>query len=146
MRILDREDCLEKMYKVIGAALDLYNELGYGYSEPIYQECLSIICTEKNIPWEREKPLKMFFHGHELKKAYIADFVCYDDIIVELKAVSELTNEHRGQLFNYLRITDSYSGILINFGNPNKLISERYLYDALWGEYRYVTAKQRDFC
>ena len=105
MKILDREDCLEKMYKIIGAAMDLYNELGYGYSEPIYQECLSIICTEKNIPWEREKPLKMFFHGHELKKAYIADFVCYDDIIVELKAVSELTNEHRGQLFNYLRIT-----------------------------------------
>ena len=146
MKVLDRKDCLEKMYKIIGAAMDLYNELGSGYSEPIYQECLSIICTENNIPWEREKPLKMFFHGYELKKVYLADFVCYDDIIVELKAVSELTNEHRGQLFNYLRITDSYSGILINFGNPNKLISERYLYDALWEEYRYVTAKQHDFC
>ena len=146
MKVLERQDILAKMYKIIGAAMDLYNELGYGYSEPIYQECLSIICTEKGIPWEREKPMKMSFHGQELKKKYVADFVCYDDIIVELKAVSELTNEHRAQLFNYLRITDTFAGILINFGNPDKLISERYLYDTLWGEYRYITAKQNDFC
>lgn len=142
MKLLDRTDCLAKMYKVIGAAMDLYNELGFGYSEPIYQECLSIVCTELGIPWEREKLLSMYFHGQELKKKYIADFVCFGNIIVELKAVSELTNEHRGQLFNYLRITDSYAGILINFGNPTRLISERYIYDSHYGEYRYVTAQK----
>ena len=146
MTVLEKPDVLAKMYKIIGAAMDLYNELGYGYSEPIYQKCLSIICSEKGIPWEREKLLNMSFHGRELNKKYVADFVCYGDIIVELKAVSELSNEHRAQLFNYLRITDSYAGILINFGNPDKLVSERYLYDTIWGEYRYVTAKHNNFC
>ena len=124
-----KTDYLNKMYQVIGAAMEVYNELGYGLAEPIYQECLSIACTEKGIPWEREKPLKMFYRGQELKKKYIADFVCYGDLIVEVKAVSELNNEHRGQLFNYLRITDAYAGVLINFGHPKRLFSERYLYD-----------------
>ena len=117
-----RIDYLNKMYQIIGAAMEVYNELGFGMSEPIYQECLSIVCSEKSIPWEREKPLKMSFHGQELQKKYIADFVCYGDLIVELKAVSEINNEHRGQLFNYLRITDAHAGLLINFGNPKRLI------------------------
>lgn len=126
MHSIDRQNCLGEMYQIIGAAMDVYNELGYGLSEPIYQECLSIVCTERNIPWEREKLLKMYFHGQELKKKYMADFVCFENMIVELKAVSELTNDHRGQLFNYLRITGSSAGILINFGHPKMLICERY--------------------
>ena len=97
----------ERMYNIIGAAMSLYNEIGSGYSEPIYQECLSVLCTERDIPWEREKLLKMYFHGIELEKTYKADFVCYDDIIVELKAVNELLSEHRAQLFNYMRITNN---------------------------------------
>ena len=60
----------QQMYNVIGAAMAVYNEIGYGFSELIYQECLSIVCTEKGIPWEREKPLKMMFHGIELEKLY----------------------------------------------------------------------------
>jgi GxxExxY protein len=117
------------MYNIIGAAMSLYNELGSGYSESIYQECLSVICTEKNIPWEREKLLKMYFHGVELEKTYKADFVCYDDIIIELKAVSELLGEHRAQLFNYMRITDTRFGILINFGEPQRLHAEKYIFN-----------------
>ena len=138
MQNTNRGDCLDNMYKIIGAAMDVYNELGFGLSEPIYQECLSIVCSEKGIPWEREKVLKLYFHGQELKKKYIADFVCFGNMIVEIKAVSELNNEHRGQLFNYLRITDSYAGVLINFGNPQKLISERYIFDSLSGKYEYI--------
>ena len=139
MKLVENErDYTNKMYQIIGAAMDVYNELGHGMSEPIYQECLSIVCSEKGIPWEREKPLKMSFHGQELQKKYIADFVCYGDLIVELKAVSEISNEHRGQLFNYLRITGAYAGLLINFGNPKRLISERYIYDFIKGEYEYV--------
>ncbi len=141
----ERKECLNKMYQIIGAAMEVYNELGYGLSEPIYQECLSIVCSEKGIPWQREKQLPMFFHGQELKKKYIADFVCYDDLIVELKAVSEITNDHRGQLFNYLRITDAYAGLLINFGNPQRLISERYIYDFIKGSYEYVRNNKEDF-
>ena len=135
---MDKKGILDKMYRIIGAAMDLYNELGYGYSEPIYQECLSIICTEKGIPWEREKKLKMSFHGKLLNKEYIADFVCFGDIIVELKAVSELTKEHRAQLFNYMRITGTDAGVLINYGNPDRLIAERYIYDEDKGCYQYV--------
>ena len=128
----------EKMYRIVGAAMQLYNELGYGLSEPIYQECLSIVCTENNIPWEREKPLVMHFHDIPLKKKYVADFVCYGNVIVELKAVSQLTNDHRAQLFNYLRITNSPAGILVNFGNPNRLIAERYIYDNGTDSYTFI--------
>ncbi len=119
----------DRMYEIIGAAMSLYNELGSGYSEPIYQECLSVICSERGIPWEREKMLKMYFHGVELEKTYKADFVCYDDIIVELKAVSEILSEHRAQLFNYMRITNSKFGILINFGESQKLHAEKYMFN-----------------
>ena len=84
MTVLEKPDVLAKMYKIIGAAMDLYNELGYGYSEPIYQECLSIICSEKGIPWEREKLLNMLFHGRELNKKYVADFVCYGDSVIQI--------------------------------------------------------------
>lgn len=128
----------ERMYNIIGAAMALYNEIGYGFSEPIYQECFSIICTEKDIPWEREKVLKMFFHGVELEKTYKADFVCYDDIIVELKAVSELIGEHRAQLFNYMKITNSHFGILINFGEPQRLHAEKYMYNDLTNKFDLI--------
>ena len=119
----------DRMYQIIGAAMSLYNELGSGYSEPIYQECLSILCSEKDIPWEREKSLKMYYHGVELEKTYKADFVCFEDIIVELKAVSELLSEHRAQLFNYMRITNTRFGILINFGEAQRLHAEKYMFN-----------------
>ena len=128
----------ERMYKIIGAAMSLYNELGSGYSEPIYQECLSVICSEKGIPWEREKLLKMYFHGVELEKTYKADFVCFDDIIVELKAVSELLGEHRAQLFNYMRITNTRFGILINFGESQRLHAEKYMFNELTNKFELV--------
>ena len=127
--VMDLQLYKDRMYEIIGAAMSLYNELGSGYSEPIYQECLSLICSERGIPWEREKMLKMYFHGVELEKTYKADFVCYDDIIVELKAVSEILSEHRAQLFNYMRITNSKFGILINFGEPQKLHAEKYMFN-----------------
>ena len=139
MQVINKSECLKRMYGIIGAAMAVYNELGYGFSEPIYQECLSIVCTEKGIPWEREKVLKMYFHNQPLEKEYKADFVCYGDIVVELKAVSEINNEHRAQLLNYLRITDSYAGILINFGNPNMLVTERYVFNEELSKYEYVS-------
>ena len=132
---------MKKMYQVVGAAMVVYNELGNGLSEQIYQECLSIVCSEKGIPWEREKLLKMYFHGQELKKFYKADFVCFDNLIVELKAVSELSNDHRGQLLNYLRIIQSDAGLLINFGHPSMLISERYIFDPSKNQYEYIRYK-----
>ena len=128
----------DHMYQIIGAAMSVYNELGSGFSEPIYQECLSVICNEKDIPWEREKPLKMTFHGVELEKMYKADFVCYDDIIVELKAMSEILSEHRAQLFNYMRITNTKFGILINFGEKDRLHAEKYMYNDLFNNFELL--------
>ena len=103
--MFDRELYKQRMYNIVGAAMTLYNELHSGFAEPIYQECLSIVCTEMGIPWECEKRIAMNFHGMRLKKEYVADFVCYGDIIVELKAVSEILNEHRAQVFNYVRMS-----------------------------------------
>ena len=128
----------ERMYNIIGAAMSLYNEIGSGYSEPIYLECLSVLCSERNIPWEREKLLKMYFHGIELEKTYKADFVCYDDIIVELKAVTELLSEHRAQLFNYMRITNTKFGILINFGESQRLHAEKYMFNELTNKFELI--------
>lgn len=133
-----QDEYRQKMYQIAGIGMKLYNELGNGYSEAIYQECLSILCDENDIKWEREKPLKMYFHDQELKKEYIADFVCYDEIIIELKAVSEIKGEHRAQLFNYLRITGLHAGILMNFGEDERLHTEKYLYNPSTNKYDLV--------
>ena len=138
MKSLNGKALFEQMYNIVGAAMGLYNELGNGYSETIYQECLSIVCTERALHWEREKLLKMHFHGQTLEKHYIADFVCYDDIIVELKAVTDICSEHRAQLLNYLRIAEAPAGMLINFGHPKMLVSEKYLLDPVTQQYYFV--------
>ena len=133
-----KQDYLRKMYKISGLAMKLYNELKYGFSEPIYQECLAILFSENNIPWEREKELTMMFHGQQLEKTYKADFVCYGNIVLELKAISEIGGEHRSQLFNYLRITGIEAGMLINFGEAKGVHTERYIFDEDEDRYELV--------
>ena len=110
-----------EVYNIIGACMEVYNLLQCGLSEAIYQEALEIELTLRNIPFAREVPLKVYYKGYKLRKAYIADFVCYDNIIVELKAVDALANEHTAQILNYLHITRFPLGVLVNFGDKNKL-------------------------
>lgn len=114
------------IYEVIGTAMEVHNTLGRGLAEPIYQEALSKEMNRRGIHAEREKELRMFYKGELLEKIYYADFF-YKGIIIELKAVEEITSEHRAQLFNYMRITKSEKGVLINFGERS-LRAERYLY------------------
>ena len=114
------------IYEVIGTAMEVHNTLGRGLAEPIYQEALSKEMNRRGIRAEREKELRMFYKGELLDKIYYADFF-YKGIIIELKAVEEITSEHRAQLFNYMRITKSEKGVLINFGERS-LRAERYLY------------------
>lgn len=114
------------IYEVVGAAMEVHNALGRGLAEPIYQEALSKEMNRRGIRAEREKELRMFYKGELLDKIYYADFF-YKGIIIELKAVEEITSEHRAQLFNYMRITKSEKGVLINFGERS-LRAERYLY------------------
>lgn len=115
----------EESYKIIGAALKVYNTLGHGFLESVYHEALQIEFDQANIPYENEKDIKICYQGVELKQTYRADFVCHNKIIIELKAVSKLEDSHRSQIFNYLKATNHKLGILINFGNPDKLEWER---------------------
>ena len=112
-------------YRIVGAAMKVYNMLGPGFLEAVYQEALEIELRHQGISYEREKELKIYYDGIELKQTYRADFVCYDRIIVELKAVSCLEDSHRSQVYNYLKATELKLGILINFGNSEGLEWER---------------------
>ena len=115
----------DESYKIIGAAFDVYNKLGHGFLEAVYQEAFEIELQKKGIPYEREKDIKIFYDGQELKQTYRADFVCYDKIIVELKAVSELDEAHHAQVYNYLHATNMKLGILLNFGSSEGLEKDR---------------------
>ncbi len=115
----------QESYEIIGAAFAVYNELGHGFLEAVYQECLELEFVKRGIPYEREKELKIIYNGQELKQTYKADFVCYDKIIVELKAVSELNDSHHAQVYNYLHATNMKLGILLNFGNTEELEKDR---------------------
>ena len=115
----------EESYKIVGAAFNVYNILGSGFLEAVYQEALEIEFQRQGIPFTREKELKIHYNGIELKQTYKADFICCDKIIVELKAVNTLEDIHRTQVFNYLHATGYKLGLLLNFGCPNELEMER---------------------
>ena len=102
--------------RILKAAYMVHNELGCGFLEKVYQEALAIQMTEMNIPFEREKHLKIFYHGKCLQCDYIADFVVDDKVILELKAVTEMDNVFKAQTINYLKITGYKVGFLMNFG------------------------------
>ncbi len=99
--------------------MEVHSELGGGMLEPIYQEALAIELANKQVSFKREEALRVYYKGVELNKRYKADFVCYDEIIIELKAVSELTDEHMAQVINYLKITGKKLALLVNFGNES---------------------------
>jgi GxxExxY protein len=109
----------EESYRIIGAAMEVHKELGQGFTEPVYQEALEIEFTLQNIPYYRQKNLNIFYKQQKLTKHYLADFVCFDNIIVELKALSELTGDHEAQVLNYLKASKLKLGLLINFGTKS---------------------------
>ena len=116
----------EIIYSIIGAAMEVHRVLGGGLLEPIYNEALFLELQDRGIKCEREKQVQCFYKSHQLEKYYQMDLVV-EDVIVELKSVSELIAAHRQQLFNYLRLTRMPMGLLINFGQPS-LQGERYAY------------------
>ena len=105
--------------KIINACINVHNELGNGFLEPVYQEALAIEFSLQGIPFEREKKLEIEYKGYKLNKEYYADFLCFDKIIVELKAVSSLVNAHKAQVINYLCATGKEVGLLINFSGAS---------------------------
>jgi GxxExxY protein len=115
----------EESYAIIGACFKVYNEKGCGFLEPVYQECLGIEFEYQQIPAIAKPLLALSYRGRILKQTYEPDYVCFEKIIVELKAVSGLTDEHRAQLLNYLHTTGFELGLVVNFGHYSKLEYER---------------------
>src|SRR4051812_24211373 len=112
-------------YEIVGACFAVYKEKGCGFLEAVYQECLEIELTAREVPYVAQAVLPLSYRGQPLRQTYQPDFVCYNCIIVELKAVTVLTPEHRAQLVNYLKATQMELGLLINFGHYPKLEYER---------------------
>lgn len=118
----------EESYKITGALFEVHKELGCGFLEKVYQEALAMEFALRGIPYEREKRFTIKYKGMPTNQVYVADFVCYGDIIVELKAVDAITSAHRSQVINYLKATGIKLGILANFGEmymtPIRLLNE----------------------
>ena len=112
-------------YRIRGALFEVYKEKGCGFLEDVYQECLEIEFEMQRIPFNAQYPLKLAYKSRPLKKKYIPDFVCFGKIIIEIKAVKELTDEHRAQIHNYLRTTGYKLGLLVNFGHHRQIQIER---------------------
>lgn len=115
----------EESYKIAGACFEVYREKGCGFLESVYQECLEIEFRLQSIPFKAQSPLSLEYKHCPLRALFIPDFVCYDRIVVELKAVAELADEHRAQVQNYLKATQFNLGLLVNMGHYPKLQIER---------------------
>ena len=110
-----------EVYTIVGAAFEVYNVLGPGFLEAVYQDALSIEFAERGIPFLAQAQLQIVYKGHALTKGYLPDFVCNNSIVVELKAIDQLTTIDHAQLLNYLKAAKLTTGVLINFGSPHRL-------------------------
>jgi GxxExxY protein len=107
----------EEGYKIVGACFEVYNEKGCGFLEPVYHDAFEIELGLRSIPFLHEPRLELFYKGRPLRHSYSSDFTCWDKIVVELKAVEKLTDEHVAQVLNYLHATGYELGLLVNFGH-----------------------------
>jgi GxxExxY protein len=106
-----------RTYAIIGAAMEVHRQLGCGFLEPVYQEALAIEFTNRDIPFVREVKLPLAYKGRALETKYCADFICFDSVVVELKALVRMSGPEEAQVINYLKATGHEVGILMNFGN-----------------------------
>jgi len=112
-------------FEIMGACFGVYKEKGSGFVESVYQECLEMELGDRQIPFKAQVELALTYKGRPLKSKFKPDFICYDKIVLEIKAVSGLTDEHRAQVHNYLRATGLKLGLLVNFGHYPKVEYER---------------------
>ena len=115
----------EESYRIVGVCFEVYKEMGCGFLEAVYQECLEMEFLTQEIPFKPQAELFLSYKGRPLRQKYVPDFICFDKIIVEIKAVSELADLHRAQIQNYLKATGYKLGLLVNFGHYPKLEHER---------------------
>ncbi len=117
----------KKTFAIIGAAMEVHKELGSGFLEAVYQETMEREFTYQEIPYKSQHPVRIEYKGKPLKKTYEPDFICYDDVIVEIKAMDKLSNNEHAQIINYLKASKIGIGLLINFGSPS-LQHKRFVY------------------
>ena len=115
----------EEAYAIMGACFEVYNDKGCGFLEAVYQECLEIEFGLRGLPFVPQAELTLTYKGRTLNKTYQPDFICFEKILVEIKAVSELNDDHRAQAHNYLKARGFRLALLVNFGSKGKLQYER---------------------
>lgn len=111
----------EETYAVVGAAMEVYYNLGTGFLEPVYQQALAIELDRRDIPFVTQRRFKIDYKGVPLEKEYVADFLCFDKIIVEIKALNQLSTIEWSQVINYLKVSHMRVGLLFNFGSVGRL-------------------------
>ena len=121
----------EESYKIIGACFEVYKTMGCGFLEAVYQECVSMEFTSQGIPFIAQPSLQLSFKGHPLKQTYEPDFLCFNEIILELKATKNLVDDFRAQTDNYFKTTKKQLALLVNFGHYPNLEYERFVNDPL---------------
>ena len=117
----------DEVYAIAGAAIEVHRELGPGFLESVYQEAMKLELNARSVPFEAEKPISIEYKGQRLSQNYFADLVCFEQIIVELKALSRLSGSEQAQVLNYLKATGFKVGVLINFGSRGKLEWKRFV-------------------
>ncbi|NCD41212.1 MAG: GxxExxY protein [Bacteroidia bacterium] len=117
----------EESYSIVGCCFEVYKAKGNGFLEDVYQECLALEFGMEEIQFIEKPRLELSYKGRQLKKYYEPDFVCYEKIVVEIKAIKKITDEHRAQVINYLKSTGMKLGLLVNFGHYPKIEHERFV-------------------
>jgi GxxExxY protein len=118
----------QRTYRIIGAAMEVHKELGHGFLEAVYQEALIREFKAQGIPYKAQPVVEIQYKGEPLEKKYQPDFICYDEIIIEIKAISSLTGLEESQIINYLKATNLKVGLLLNFGSKS-LEHKRFVYN-----------------
>ncbi len=118
----------EEVYAIVGAAMEVHKTFGMGFLEPVYQEALEIEARLRKLPYVAQPRIELSYKGHRLQKEYIPDFIFYDQIVVEIKALDQLASKEESQILNYLKATRRKVGVLINFGSRGKLEWQRFVF------------------
>ena len=126
----------DETYAILGACFAVYQDKGCGFLEAVYQECLEIELKARGVPFVSQPSMQLTYRGQTLKQVYVADFICFDRVLVEIKAVRALDPKHRAQTMHYLRATGIEVGLLVNFGHYPMCEHERIV--ANTGRYSYT--------